>query len=329
MDLSNPRKTLVRACSVVIATGFLASTLPLPAAAAPLDGAAGPMAALQDPTADGPGAGEHGEATTSYAPSLDESTDRIIVKFEDDAAPVQRDAVVAEVAADDGVSAESLEPLKETVGGALVLEADQMLGETELEQTIEALEADPAVEYAEPDYIINAPQAATPRNPPNDPYYAGYQWNMRAIDAAGAWRYATGEGGGIGIADTAQTGHPELSGKTLAGYDFVSAGQSRDSNGWNPNPNDEGDWGPQVPTSMWHGTHVAVIAAAYTDNGTGVAGVAPTRECSTLGLWVLMVGLIPLIRQPVLPGAPVCQCPVLPPTPLLRRSATTQRIFIR
>lgn len=195
MDLSNPRKTLVRACSVVIATGFLASTLPLPAAAAPLDGAAGPMAALQDPTADGPGAGEHGEATTSYAPSLDESTDRIIVKFEDDAAPVQRDAVVAEVAADDGVSAESLEPLKETVGGALVLEADQMLGETELEQTIEALEADPAVEYAEPDYIINAPQAATPRNPPNDPYYAGYQWNMRAIDAAGAWRYATGEGG--------------------------------------------------------------------------------------------------------------------------------------
>ena len=68
---------------------------------------------------------------------------------------------------------------------------------------------------------------------------------MRAIDAPGAWRYATGEGIVIGIADTGQTWHPELAAKTLPGYDFVSADQSRDGNGWDPNPNDEGDWGPR------------------------------------------------------------------------------------
>lgn len=278
MHLSNPQKNLVGLCSVALATGLLVSNLSLPATAAPADAPAASTQTFQGPAANGPEAGDNGEATTTYAPSFDESTDRIIVKFQDDAAPLQRNVAVAEVAADEAVATESLEPLKETVGGALVLEADQMLDETELDRMIETLETDPAVEYAEPDYIINAPQAATPRNPPNDPYYAGYQWNMRAIDAAGAWRYATGEGVVIGIADTGQTGHPELSGKTLAGHDFVSVGQSRDGDGWDPNPNDEGDWGPQVPASMWHGTHVAGIAAAYTDNGTGVAGVAPNAK---------------------------------------------------
>ncbi|MBF0808368.1 S8 family serine peptidase [Rothia nasimurium] len=36
--------------------------------------------------------------------------------------------------------------------------------------------------------------------------------------------------------------------------------------------------GPQIPRSMWHGTHVAGIAAAATDNGAGVAGVAPNAR---------------------------------------------------
>ena len=146
MHLSNPQKNLVGICSVALATGLLVSNLSLPATAAPADAPAASTQTFQGPAANGPEAGDNGEATTTYAPSFDESTDRIIVKFQDDAAPLQRNVAVAEVAADEAVATESLEPLKETVGGALVLEADQMLDETELDRMIETLEADPAVE---------------------------------------------------------------------------------------------------------------------------------------------------------------------------------------
>ncbi|MBF0808369.1 hypothetical protein E4U03_07075 [Rothia nasimurium] len=75
-------------------------------------------------------------------------------------------------------------------------------------QVVELLEEQPDVEYAEPDLIITTGQAATPRNSPSDPYFASHQWNMRAIDAPGAWRYATGEGIIIGIAIPGRPGTP-------------------------------------------------------------------------------------------------------------------------
>lgn len=57
---------------------------------------------------------------------------------------------------------------------------------------------------------------------------------------------------------------------------IADPGMSRDGDGRDTNPNDEGDWcAPQGRGSSWHGTHVAGIAAAATDNGEGVAGVAP------------------------------------------------------
>jgi subtilisin family serine protease len=61
----------------------------------------------------------------------------------------------------------------------------------------------------------------------------------------------------IAVVDTGvDLGHPDLAGKFVAGINLVNPGQSpQDDNG--------------------HGTHVAGIAAASTDNAIGVAGVAP------------------------------------------------------
>ncbi|MBC8449193.1 MAG: peptidase S8, partial [Chloroflexi bacterium] len=113
------------------------------------------------------------------------------------------------------------------------------------------LAAHPAVAYAEPDYLVYA------LTTPNDPYYSGYQWNLAHINADEAWDTTTGSSDiTIAIVDTGvDLVHPDLADKTVAGYDFV--------NGDSDASDDHG-----------HGTHVASIAAATSNNGRGLAGVS-------------------------------------------------------
>ena len=93
----------------------------------------------------------------------------------------------------------------------------------------------------------------------NDRYFAE-QWNLAQIKASEAWPVSTGAGVLIGIVDSgADVSHPDLAGKIEASADCVGGtcreGSARDRDG--------------------HGTTVAGIAAANTNNSTGIAGVAP------------------------------------------------------
>jgi len=108
--------------------------------------------------------------------------------------------------------------------------------------------------------------------PVNDPHFAK-QWALDQINAPEAWaRGARGAGTTIAVVDTGvDLGHPDLSSKLVAGTDIVSQGGADCPAG----PQDENG----------HGTHVAGIAAAVTDNGIGVAGVAP--EASIMPVRVL------------------------------------------
>jgi len=109
--------------------------------------------------------------------------------------------------------------------------------------------------------------AATPATlNPTDPYF-GEQWALQAIHAPQAWARSTGAGVRIGIVDTGvDLQHEDLVGKIVAstnciGSDGVKSachGSAADDNG--------------------HGTDVAGIAAAETDNAKGVAGVAPDAD---------------------------------------------------
>jgi len=113
------------------------------------------------------------------------------------------------------------------------------------------LRRDPTVLYAEPDYIVYALRT------PNDTHYGEYQWNMRHIGMESAWNVTTGASSTvIAIVDSGvDLTHPDLASKLLSGYDFV-----------NDDSNPQDDEG--------HGTHVAGIAAALSNNGLGVAGVS-------------------------------------------------------
>ncbi|PJJ58265.1 serine protease [Mumia flava] len=122
---------------------------------------------------------------------------------------------------------------------------------------------------------------------PNDPQFSA-QWNIRGTygtHANAAWPATRGRSSVVvAVIDTGRSAHPDLDAGTVAGYDMISSRTvARDGNGRDPNPRDEGDWyganvcAPNTParTSSWHGTHVAGIVAARTDNGIGIAGNAP------------------------------------------------------
>ena len=86
------------------------------------------------------------------------------------------------------------------------------------------------------------------------------QWNMGMVEADAAHATATGTGTVVAVLDTGvHASHPDLQGRLVPGYDFV-----------------QNDADPQDGDG--HGTHVLGIAGAATNNGVGIASVAPEAK---------------------------------------------------
>lgn len=145
------------------------------------------------------------------------------------------------------------------------------------------------VRSAEPDVMRTSTAV------PNDPRFSE-QWYLQTpgsstqgIDLPSAWDITRGSSSVVvAVIDTGRLDHPELSGRLVDGYDFVSQTKnSKDGDGWDSDETDVGDWsesddplytctvGDPFKSSSWHGTHVSGIIAANADNSVGIAGVAP------------------------------------------------------
>ena len=146
-----------------------------------------------------------------------------------------------------------------------------------------ALGALPQVLYAEPNY-----RAWTLVEPPDDPYYV-LQWNLDKVQLLHAWEITRGDPSmPMAIIDTGiDLSHPDLVAKL-----WVNPGEiphndlDDDGNGYIDDVhgydfvNEDGE--PEDDYGLGHGTHVSGIAAAATDNGLGVAGVAPANPLMAL-----------------------------------------------
>ena len=124
--------------------------------------------------------------------------------------------------------------------------------ENKFKDEVKAYKGEASVEFVEPDYIAKA--IFTP-----DDTYFGNQWGMTQIQAPDAWGITQGSSDiKIAILDTGiDQNHEDLAAKIVANKNCTSGrGASR-----------------TVDDKYGHGTHVAGIAAAITNNGKGVAGV--------------------------------------------------------
>ena len=133
--------------------------------------------------------------------------------------------------------------------------------------TIEQLNLDDNVLYAEPNYIF---KASALNAQVNDTEFSR-QWNLAMIDAPAAWEASTGEGVTVAVIDTGiDTNHLDLINNInfTDGYDFISDDTSAEDDVLGPdeNPHDTG--------SLFHGSHVSGIIAAEGNNNIGIAGVA-------------------------------------------------------
>ena len=94
---------------------------------------------------------------------------------------------------------------------------------------------------------------------PNDPLYGPYQADLRLIGVPTAWQTTTGSASvTVAIIDSGTT----TSHEDLAGITFVS-------------PYNTITRAPGAADDHGHGTHVTGTIAAQTDNGKGIAGIAP------------------------------------------------------
>lgn len=127
-----------------------------------------------------------------------------------------------------------------------------------------------------------------------DPLYSA-QWNLKGDTGLGganlppAWDIITGKNTMVvAVIDSGVLpSHPELSGRLLPGYDFITNSvrandlSEFEAGGRDATPTDPGNWvtaaqatgGCKEAPSNWHGTRVASIIAANTNNGVGMAGV--------------------------------------------------------
>jgi thermitase len=129
--------------------------------------------------------------------------------------------------------------------------AGVVAAEPESVATVATIEDDSGDE-AEASEIIAPSQASVPNDPDMDK-----QWGLNQIHIGELWQKTTG--GSEIIVAVLDTGidpvHEDLMGKVVGKANFSSSSTTADIYG--------------------HGTHVAGIIAAYSDNGLGVAGIAP------------------------------------------------------
>jgi subtilisin family serine protease len=202
--------------------------------------------------------GARAEKTNKYQPfgaPGDFVRGRVLVKFRDDIGTDHARQIIAALGARDADEIPHI--------GVHILDLPYQASELALAK---AFRSRPEVEFAEVDRRLSPQQIL-----PNDPLYPS--WYLQKIDAANAWLITTGNNNiTIAILDSGiEATHEDLASRIVPGRNIYN------------NNNDTGD-------VFWHGTAVAGVAGAASNNGIGVAsvtwgcGIMPIRVSDSTGI---------------------------------------------
>lgn len=204
---------------------------------------------------------------------------RLIVKLKETSAKsaLTPKARIAKLATDTGIA---LAHVRSMALGADVVTTQGAAAE----QIAARLAAEPDVEYAVVDHRVHAMQFAPP--PVNDLFapQQRYLSNMpTAISAYDAWTVTHGSPNiVVAVVDSGYRPHAGLAGRFLPGYDMIEDIETaNDGDGRDADAQDPGDWVSAgeatadcpAHNSIWHGTSVAGIIAANTNDGAWTAGI--------------------------------------------------------
>ncbi|MGH3828152.1 MAG: S8 family serine peptidase, partial [Pseudonocardiaceae bacterium] len=282
------------------------------------------------------------------------ASDQIIVKWRTSGvAALQIPTIAGRAQHLRAVTGVAVRPVHTIFGETDVMSLGYVPTRRDMRDILARLNADPAVEYAEPNGYRYLAQFPIDPTTPNDPFFvAGSdnngtwegQWYLlpsssttpSALGVTTAWQTTIGSSSVVvAVLDTGIIeGQPDFtyppgtsstpklecntdnSGNSYCGYDFVSCDQGNTStdaepdssadcsatgsaatyyfanedHDWAEDASDPGDWIDSTDTAMtlfqdagctqttpssWHGTKVAGVIGAVTNNGVGVAGIAP------------------------------------------------------
>ncbi len=221
-----------------------------------------------------------------------DATDQIVVRWRDGSkatlstSPAQRASKLSTT------SGLGIQHKRRSTPNTEVYKLDHAVSGAELQGVLDKLNADPDVAFAVADKRRQIQKV------PSDEL-ALDQWYFLSAEPAAtrtdqAWDVTTGDANTVvAVLDTGvRPDHPDLTSKLvrngngeLVGYDFLSdARTANDGDGRDADPSDPGDWvdstdrasaffsGCSASGSSWHGTRVASLIGARSDDGYGVAG---------------------------------------------------------